>query len=239
MVENSLVEARIIRGLGLVNLLQSHDFPVAAAWWLKPVEDEELTFYIASRIADDAGVGAAYERAYHALGEWPVFEPNPSLVPLGKTQIIGEQNPITADVRKVIERYRGAPPIYVARCRLGQIEAEELNIIYVANLPAPWQKVELKTAVEVDEPLSPQESRAKMMILGSGIDQVRAGWPKTSLPPGTVVNARILGSENEPNPLVLIVSLDGTRRGITHKDNTQPVQPNAPRSQQLIGSGKQ
>ena len=120
---------------------------------------------------------------------------------------------------------------YTTRCRLGDIDAAEVHIFYAEPL-APWQKVVLKTAAEVDEPLSPQENDAMSQIVASGVNPVQVSYlvwkrhderrPKSLIPAGTVVNARAIRVGDDADPLFVFALPDG-RLGVTHRSNTEPV----------------
>src|SRR5712692_9755163 len=122
-------------------------------------------FFLASSLVEQQGPGVAYQKAFDALRTSPRGDAILARITVSMIKIVGETDPIAADVFKIVRAYRGKPPIYVSRCRLGQIQVEELHIFYVTALPAPWQSLVLKTAVEAEEPLSPQESQAMNQIV--------------------------------------------------------------------------
>jgi len=68
------------------------------------------------------------------------------------------------------------------------------------------------------KPLSPQEAQA----MASGYIPIPAVWPRPHFTAGSVVNAQVIGSVTDPDPMLLIVSPDGRLRGITQKSNTKP-----------------
>src|SRR5262249_31674703 len=157
-----------------------------------------------------------------ALRSIPEFDAVPAPISL-VMKMIGEKNPVIPAVFKIIERHGGGPPIYVARCRLGDIEAEDVNIIYVEKLPAPWQQVKLKSRVNVEDPRSPHV-RARMIQIGESQTSLDPGGvPTSSVPEGTVVNAQFNGPEADANPVLKFKLPDG-RQGLTSKSNTEPVQ---------------
>jgi hypothetical protein len=232
MAQGALVADLIDDGWNLISQLRRNDFPITAAWWVKPTEvgtggTEEWQFFIASPLVDQLGPADAYQKAYDALRSMPSFDPVLARISLGMIKIIGERNRITEDVLKIIRQLHGWPPLHVWHRRLGEIQTEEVYV-YPLTLPSPWQQVVLKTDVEVDEPLSPNESQAMSQMMASGTIPVRAGWPRSSIPAGTVVNAQVLGMRDEANPLMLFQTLDGKRRGIVYKNNTEPVQGPGP-----------
>jgi hypothetical protein len=207
--------------LPFVDRIVRNGFPVAVAWWVKPIEDEEWMLYLASAVVDDQGPAMAYQKAHDALQGWREFEPMFAGVSLEMTRIIGEQNSITRDIFKIVTRHGGGPPIYVNRCRLGELEAEEVHIFYVTKLPAPWQQVTLKKKVDNVEELSTLQKRARMVEIGaSGRIPDLADWSGSSIPAGTVVNARVLHAEADP---LLLIKLPDGRQGFTPESNTEPL----------------
>lgn len=237
MAESMLVEILKEDGRELINNLALGKVPIAAAWWLKPTPESngivaEWQFFLASALVDEQGPKALYQKVHDALWAAQGGDPMLARFSIGKITVVGVNSPMAVDVFKIIKRYRGKPPIYVSNCSLGSIEAEELYIDYVATLPAPWQQVVLKAPAVLDEPLSPQESQAMSQIVGSGVNPARAGslvWKKheeisskSQIDAGTIVNARPIGVDDDPDPLLLFALPDG-RQGITRKSNTEPV----------------
>src|SRR5262245_35801478 len=222
MAQSTLVAGLIDDGLELIKRLVPNGFPIIAAWWAKPVEDQEWVFFLVSRLVDELGPGVAYQRAYEALQDSQKFDLVPARITLGITKIIGERSPIAQEIFKIIKLHGGGPPFYVRRCKLGEIEVEDVYIVYVLTLPTPWHPAILMAPAEVDEPLSSQDRAAMIEIGASGTTPVRAGWPKSSIAAGTVVNARVLGSGSDSDPLLLFKLPDG-RQGITRKSNTKPL----------------
>lgn len=228
MAQSTLVDGLVDDGLKLTYQLVRSGLPIAAALWFKRIDDAawgtpEWEFFLVSPLVDELGPGEVYKRAYDALRSMPDFDAVLASISLGMIKMIGEKNPITQAVFKIIKLHGDGPPIYVARCRLGDIEAENLEIIYVERLPAPWQQVVIKTPVKVEDPRSPQVRARMVPIGGSEISLDLAGLPSSSVPAGTVVNAQVLGTEAEPNPVLRFKLPDG-RLGYTVKSNTEPVQ---------------
>ncbi len=221
MAESTMVESLREDGLELVNDVVQGNVPVAAAWLVKVIpeddrmgEREEWQFFLASPLVDQEGPQAAYQKIYDALRSSPRGDPVLARISLGMIKVVGVNDKVTADVFKIVKQFRGAPPIYVARCRLGGIEVRDLHIFYVLRLPPPWQQVVLETDVQV------QPSQEMQQAIASGHIPIPAQWPIAPFPAGSVVNAKVFGSE--PDPMLLIVSPDGRQRGFTYKSKTKP-----------------
>src|SRR5436309_288474 len=185
MAQGTLVTDLIDSGTLLIRQLRLGGFPIAAAWWIKPIEDplegnQGWQFFLASSLMDQLGPADAYQKLHDILKNVS-FDSVLARIPLGKIKILGETNPITQGVFKIIDQLHGVGPIRVWHRRLGEMRAEEI-FIYALNLPSPWQRVILKNPVEVNEP-SLKQSEALNQIMASGNPPVLAGWPKSFIPP--------------------------------------------------------
>jgi hypothetical protein len=141
MAQGTLVDMQVEDGRQLLEQLARSSFPVAAAWWLKPsviVEEQpfntpyverEWQFYLASPVVETQGQTRAYHSIHEALRKiHPSHDPVIASISMSRITVVGENHPATQEVFKIIRLYRGKPPIYVARCRLGNIEAKEVYI---------------------------------------------------------------------------------------------------------------
>jgi hypothetical protein len=143
MAQSTLVGDLIQDGKELIDLVRG-SVPVAAAWWAKVIP--ETTFmgdrpdwhlFLASSLVEQQGPGVAYQKVFDALRTSPRGGAILGRITVSMIKIVGETDPLTADIFKIIRAYGGKPPIYVARCRLGQIEVEDVQIFYVTTVPAP------------------------------------------------------------------------------------------------------
>ncbi len=204
MAQSMLVERLIEDGEELINQLR-YDFPILTACWAKVILDDdqmgdrgEWQLFLVSPLVDQEGPADAYEKAYNALRNMPQFDQMFARISWSMIKIIGEKNPITQGVIKILKRFHGKAPIYVRRCRLGQIEAEEVYV-YPLTLPPPWQKVVLKEARDAKS-VSGKENQA--------------------IPARTVVNAQVLGTGTD----MQFQTWDGKWWGIVNKNDTESAQ---------------
>jgi hypothetical protein len=216
MAQGTLVETLKDDGRELVNDVVQAKVPIDAAWLVRIIPEngiggEEWQFFLASPLVDQQGPQAAYQKIYDALRSSARGDPVLARISLGMIKVVGLNDPITAEVFKIVKRFRGAPPIYVARCRLGSIEARGLYIFYVARLPPPWQQVIIRTDVRAQ------------LVLPPGRQASPAGWPLLHFHAGTVLNAELVGPETDPDPLLRVVTPDGMTQGFTQKSNTEPA----------------
>jgi hypothetical protein len=237
MNQLSLVDSQIADGQKLVLRLVHDGFDVTSACWLKAAEDNGWRLLIASTVVEERGLAPAYRAVQTTLQRFPG-----TTVSLGDVKVIAASNPITRDLLKIQRRCSGR-----ARVRLGGGEIGGLTIEEAVIYPPPgetkpglaaFEELKLRTDVEqtswMDEllaPPSPQETRAVEQIvreLGISPDQA-VYWVRQkrehetrAIPAGTVVNARVIAWEDDPNPLLLVEAPDGAK-GVTFKNNTEPV----------------
>jgi hypothetical protein len=247
MAQGTLVDQLVQDGRQLLEQLARDGFPIAAAWWLKPfVEVEqwepfnppyverEWEFYVASTVVEDEGPAVAYDSIYKALR---VMQPNlPPAFSMSRITAVGAKNPATAEVFKIMRLYGGAPPIYVARCRLGNIEAKEVYIYPVPTARKPDQadfeiRV-LKTPVDVRiERQSPEVAQAMEIIQASGTTPAQAGYfawvlegKGQQIPAGTRVKVRRLKNLLGHLDPILLVETDQGTKGYTRLSDTESDQ---------------
>jgi hypothetical protein len=143
MAQDALVELKIEGGLELINSVRGI-VPVDVAWWASVLPEKEspagegnAQFYLASSMVDKEGAAIVYHRLYDALLGTAQGDSILSRVGPGKIKVVGLKSRVMSDILKIINLYEGPPPIYVARCRLGEFEAADVHIIYVTKLPSP------------------------------------------------------------------------------------------------------
>jgi hypothetical protein len=240
MDQVSLVDRRIAEGQGLLLQLVQDDFDVTAAFWLKAPEDPFFHLIIASRLVDRVGPGEAYRELQTSHRRVGV-----TCISLAEIKLIGVQNPIVGDVRKMQKQSGTDRPIHFHGGQLGNVAVEEAYIYPLFSRPkrSPYVlgKRRLKSAVEQSArledlvaPPSPQENRALEQIVASGFSPAQADyWVRKKreaayppIPAGTLVEAHVIAwwgdtPEEDPNPLIRVVAPNGAE-GLTLRDNTEP-----------------
>ena len=63
----TLVETQIDDGQRLLDQLSDKDFVVKAACWVKPVEEDRWSLYLATPTVDEKGAAAAYRQVFGVL----------------------------------------------------------------------------------------------------------------------------------------------------------------------------
>lgn len=237
MDQIALVDRRIDDGRKLILQLARDDFEVSAAFWLKTPEDAWWYLFIASGVVDRVGPGKAYRALQSSLERLPG-----ACISLADIKLIGvADNPIAASARKIQHQAGGKAPICLRSGQLGGLTIEEAYLYPPLSGqkrgPTPLGERRLKTDVEqvarIDEPgapVSPQECVAMEQLVASGISPTQAEYwirkkreeKRPPIPAGTVVDARVVSFDDDPNPLLLVEAPDGAR-GLTFKNNTEPV----------------
>jgi len=124
MAQRYLVENQIDDGFKLVKRLVAEGFPVAAAFWVFPKEEEGYwMLYLASKVYDESGSDAAYGKVVDAwlqLDE-PWFS-------MSEITVIGEKDPITQDVLDILKKHPGPMATRSRRPTLGKMEIEQVYI---------------------------------------------------------------------------------------------------------------
>jgi hypothetical protein len=239
-----LVDRRIDDGRRLIWQLVADGLAVSAAFWVRTAEEGLYHLYIVLPTFPAGTGGEAYGRVYASLSKMPGSQHL-----LLEIKPVGPDNPLAQGVLEIQRHYPGRIAMWMRPGRLSGVAVEELYIYPVPkpksdNHPLGTMKVRLKTDVEQVfrgdeflEPLTPQESAVLGQIVSSGVSPIQAEYfvrkrreidrQRPPIPAGTVVNARIRAwwgdsPSDDPNPLLEVEAPSGAR-GLTFKDNTEPV----------------
>jgi hypothetical protein len=233
----ALVDGQIDDGEKLLDQLRREHLPVKAACWVKPVEEDRWSLYIATPLVEEKGAAGAYREVYRvlrSLGNIWVADSD--------VKLIGDRHPITAEVLEILQRHPGKMPLRSRRASLGGLPIEEVYI-YQLDFGREMARAEqrrLKKDVEqIARPeevlLTEQEKMVRSQIVSSGVSLEDAEkWvrmkrpqspPRPPIPKGTLVSAWVTaywGSkpEDDTNPLLLVQAQDGAR-GLVLKSDTE------------------
>jgi hypothetical protein len=119
----TLVEDQIDAGRALLTRLKDRKFPIAAACWIKPVEEDRWTLFIATPVMDEKGPLEAYRaisESLRAVGEGWVTSSNVTLV--------GVKEPSTREAIERLRRHPGWLPPQFPGVRLGGVTAEDVYV---------------------------------------------------------------------------------------------------------------
>ncbi len=119
----TLVDELIDDGRRLIDRLVQENIPVIMASWVKPVEEDRWSLYIATPLLDEKGATRAYREVYRvlrSLGNPWVTDSDISLV--------GQDDPITRDVLAIKRRFPGRLPTRSRRPQLGNLAVEETYV---------------------------------------------------------------------------------------------------------------
>jgi hypothetical protein len=206
----ALVENQIDAGQRLLDRLGEAGVLVRAACWVKPVEEDRWSLYIATPRVDEKGQLEAYRQltpALRSLGDdW---------ITGSDVTLVGEKHAIVQDALDTLRRYPHTTPIRSPRSLVGGIPVEEVYVYPLGKTPVTVHGLvfpgEPSGALHLSlEPHNPQstltvESMGKRNVYNAktGIDWVVAA------PAGATLERDELGR------LVLAWDLHGKR---THSD---------------------
>jgi hypothetical protein len=235
----TLVDDQIDDGQGLLARLARENIPVRAACWVKPVDEDRWSLYIATPLMDEKGPIGAYRevlRVMRLLG--------PRWVTSSDVKLIGEKHPLTGELLELLRRHPGRTPIRSRGPMLGGLFAEEVyvyppalglaaSVVGQRRLKKPVEQI----ARPEDVVLTEQERAVRNQIVSSGVSLGDAEkWVRSRrspqplrppIPAGTVVQSWVTAfwgnrSEDDPNPLLVVEAPDGAR-GLVLKNDTEPV----------------
>jgi hypothetical protein len=123
----TLVEDQIDTGLILLGHLADEGFDVQAACWIKPVDADHWTLYIATSLVGANGSAEAYRRLIPLLQKF-----GGGLLTSSDVTLIGTNDPIAQDALDTLKRFPHRRPIPSPRPWIGRIAAAE---VYVYPVP--------------------------------------------------------------------------------------------------------
>jgi hypothetical protein len=239
MDPSTLVESQIDDGRALLAALNRENVPVRAAGWLKPVDEERWSLYIATPLVDEKGPLGAYREVYRVLRTL-----GPLWLSSSDVKLIGERHPITAGLFDLFQRHPGVAPLRPRHPLPTGLPAEDAYVYPPALLrrAEAAEPRRLKTDVlQVSRPedflLSEREKAMRDQIIASGVSPedadrwVRKQHPqppaRPPIPAGTVVNAWVAAywgdrPEDDPDPTLLVEAADGAR-GLVARSQTEPA----------------
>lgn len=127
MDTNGLVARRVEDGRKFINLLSARGFDVTAACWVRTSEEDVWLLYIASTKADNRKLADAYSEAYRILQTM-----EGTTVSASEVKLIGEKNPITAEILDARRRFADT---FVDSAILGRIGSLMIEEAYIYGPP--------------------------------------------------------------------------------------------------------
>lgn len=118
-----LVEGQIDDGLQLLDRLAGEGVAVRAACWVKPVEEDRWTLYIATPLVDEGGKMSAYREVYRVLRQL-----ESAWMTVSDITVVGEKHPITQELLDLQRHFSGKAPTRYRRPLLGNLAVEEIYI---------------------------------------------------------------------------------------------------------------
>jgi hypothetical protein len=126
----ALVENQIDAGQYLLDRLQEEGLVVRAACWVKPVNEDRWTLYIATPSVDEKGTLETYRQispALRSLGD--------SWITGSDVTVVGEKHPLVPYARDILRRYPHKTPIRSPFPLGGGIYAEEVYVYPLGKTP--------------------------------------------------------------------------------------------------------
>lgn len=126
----TLVENQIDDGQRLLDRLGEQGVVVRAACWVKPVEEDRWSLYIATPSVDEKGTLEAYRQlipVLRSLGDdW---------ITSSDVVVVGEKHPIVRDALDILRRFPHSKPTQSPRPLLGGIPVEEVYVYPLGRTP--------------------------------------------------------------------------------------------------------
>jgi hypothetical protein len=126
----ALVEYQIDDGQRLLDRLDEKGIVVRAACWVKPVQEDRWSLYIATPSVDENGTLQAYRQlngVLRSLGDdW---------VSSSEVVLVGEKHPLVPDALDILRRFPHRRPIQSPRSLLGGIPVEDVFVYPTGKTP--------------------------------------------------------------------------------------------------------
>jgi hypothetical protein len=106
-------------GAKIVEKLRETGFDVAAAWWMKSIEEGLWYLYIASKEVDEKGIAEAYHTVHVVIGSL-----GPLWVDRFSVKLVDPEDAVAKDVLGILTRYPGRLSTRYGAARLGNVSIE-------------------------------------------------------------------------------------------------------------------
>ncbi len=123
MDADTLVENQIDEGSKLLNRLREAGFVFHVACWVKPVDEDRWSLYIASPAVGDMGATAAYREVYRVLRS-----SGAGWITDSDIKLIGEKHPVAQDALAIRGSFSERKPTRSRNLVLGGIPVEEVYV---------------------------------------------------------------------------------------------------------------
>jgi hypothetical protein len=174
----TLVGRQVDDGWKLLERLRQEQIPVLAAGWVKPVEEDRWSLYVATPLVDQEGLTKAYRKVYGCLRALENSWVNDSDI-----KLVGENHPVTKDLLDLMRQYPGRVPTRSRRPVLGGIPTEETYVYPWQQGPTPARTI-METVMEMIGRPRPVEPAAVTLRDGTRLQAVPTGIQR--LPSGDV-----------------------------------------------------
>ena len=134
MDRTELVVEQCDEGERLVEQLQTDEFNIEAAAWIKTSDDGQWFLYLASKMVDEKGLAAAYRVVQAAIRQMSRRYLDPFDV-----KLVSASHPLVSDVQKIYERFPARIQTQFGGAQLGGMSIVEA-LIYPPSLPTKQKK---------------------------------------------------------------------------------------------------
>lgn len=172
----TLVEEQIDDGQRLIDRLSQQNIPVEMACWVKPVDEDRWSLYIAASLVDEKGAAGAYREVYRVLRSLQNCWVTDSDV-----KLIGLSDQITKDVLDIRKRFPGRSPTRSRRPRLGNLAVEETYVYPLAGQDDRWPRLSLTISYVRNGETNQWRARTKVEEICRGINVKGAVGYSTAL----------------------------------------------------------
>ncbi len=118
-----LVNELVDDGGRLIQSLAEEGIAIIAACWVKPIEQDRWSLFLATPLVDERGVPEAYREIYRVLRSL-----EPSHLSDSDINLVGANDPITRDALDIRERFGGRLPTRSKRPQFGDLAVEETYV---------------------------------------------------------------------------------------------------------------
>jgi hypothetical protein len=119
----TLVETQIDDGQRLLDRLTEEGIVVRSACWVKPVEEDRWSLYIATPAVDEKGATEAYRQVYRVLRSL-----GDAWITSSDVKLVGEKHPVAQEALDLQYRSQGRIPTRPRHPLLGSMPVEEMYV---------------------------------------------------------------------------------------------------------------
>ncbi|MGC8643718.1 MAG: hypothetical protein ACP5XB_27985 [Isosphaeraceae bacterium] len=166
LVEERERQERIDDGKTFIDRLVQNKIPVAAACWVKPVDEDRWTLCIATPLVDEQGA------TLRANGEVlrVLRNVSPTWITTSDVKLVGVEDQITKDLLDIRRRHTGRTLRWYRGPRIGNIAVEDAYIYPVDRYEEVWPRLGVVVACRREDNSNRWKARTVIEKVYGGID---------------------------------------------------------------------